>query len=77
MLYRMNDGALYRADTAAELVAAMHETSFAPAASDEDWMEEVAKRTWQQTGTPVRFGTAAEFVEDLMNIGLIKEEKVS
>ena len=77
MLYRMNDGTLYKADTPKELVRIMHETSFAPAEDDETWMEEVAKRTWQQTGTPVRFGTAREFIEDLIHIGLMKEENVS
>jgi hypothetical protein len=73
MKYQTEDGIVLKANNAEELVRQLHETSWAPAESDEAWMEEVAKRTWQSRGKTLRWGTAAEFVEDMVAAGMLKE----
>jgi hypothetical protein len=73
MMYR-SDGQIFRADTATELVRQLHETSMTPAEDDWAWMEQTAKRTWEVTGVPIRFGTPEEFVRDMMKAKILEEE---
>jgi hypothetical protein len=74
MKYRMN-GMTFRANTAAELVSQLHETSMAPAEDDATWMAEVAQRTQEQTGKEIDSSTPEGFVAGLLGVGLITEEK--
>ena len=69
------DGATVEADTPEDLVRAMHALSYARAANDAAWMETTAKSTWQVTGHTIRWGTAADFVADMMAAGLVAEGK--
>ena len=73
MMYR-SDGQIFRADTAADLVRKLHEVSLATAEDDWAWMEQTAKRTWEVTGVPIRFGTPEEFISDMTKAGILKEE---
>ena len=72
--YRM-DGMILTAHSPEDLVRQMHQTSFAPAEDDFAWMEQVAKRTFQSTGSTVRWGSAREFVSDMINAGQLTEDK--
>ncbi len=70
--YKTEDGAVFCAVSAADLVRQLHEISMAPAEDDETWMAQTAARTQEQTGRPVRHDNAEEFVADLLKLGLIK-----
>jgi len=74
MMYRI-DGKIVSADTPEALVRQLHQMSFAPAEDDFAWMEQTAKRTYQSTGATVRWGSAAEFIVDMIAAGQLTEEK--
>jgi hypothetical protein len=69
----MHDGSRYAADTSAELVTRLHEGSWVKANDDWEWMEDTAKRVYEQTGAPVRFGSPDDFIADLLKAGVIEE----
>jgi hypothetical protein len=73
--YQTEDGMILTATTAEELVSKLHAMSLAQAKNDEAWMEDVAQRTWQSTGKSLRWGYAADFIEDMLATGLLKELK--
>jgi len=73
--FQTEDGIILEAKNAEEVVRQLHEISMAPAEDDAMWMEEVAERTFQATGKTLRWGTAADFVEDMLVAGLLKEIK--
>jgi hypothetical protein len=75
MKYQTDDGIVLKADGPEEVVQQLHEISLAPAENDFAWMEEVAKRTFQATGKTLRWGSAADFVTDMLATGLLKELK--
>jgi hypothetical protein len=71
MIFKANDGKTFEADDAEELVEQLHQDSFAPASSDQEWMKQTAERTVTQTGQPIRSDTAQHFVDDLLEQGLM------
>jgi hypothetical protein len=75
MKVKDNDGHIFEADTAEELVSQLRLRSFAPALSDEAYMEQAAKRAILQKGGGIRSGTAHEFIHDLLRYGLLVEVK--
>jgi hypothetical protein len=66
------DGQHVTVKTAAELVDIMHANSFAQAADDQAYMEDVAERTVLQDGAKIRTTSPEAFVNDLVAHGLIK-----
>jgi hypothetical protein len=66
------DGATFQAADAAGLVAAMHQASQSPEASDQAWMEAAAGRAAQQTGNTVSTVSPEAFLTDLALVGLIE-----
>lgn len=52
------------ADSAADLVSILHNTSRAPAPTDRDWMREAAHRARVLSNARIRFDTARHFVSD-------------
>lgn len=73
--YLTNDGHQYEAETAAELVAMMHEMCFHQEADDAAWMKDQAEHLTKQFGQQIRCGSAEEFVADLIKTGFIKVSK--
>jgi hypothetical protein len=72
MRLQLDDDTMIEAEAPEDLVCQLHNRSHAPTVSDKDWMEQTAFRAWQQTGTPVRWGTAADFIEDMITAGLLR-----
>lgn len=68
-----NDGLELTAKNAAELVTMLHSASYSQAEDDQTWMRETASRTEEQTGNTIRTASAAFFVHDLIQLGLLKE----
>jgi hypothetical protein len=75
MIILTEDNTVLRGDTAADIVHQLHTLSYAPAKDDFEWMEQTAKRAWQQTGVAVRWGTAEEFLTDMVAARLLFEGK--
>lgn len=74
MIFLVNhDRHKVEADSPEELVAHLHAESLAQAPTDQSWMEQTAKRVKTQTGEPIRFDTAGNFIEDLIREGLVKQ----
>jgi glyoxylate carboligase len=59
------------ADTPEQLVRYMHGVSRTQAADDVAYMMDVADRTILQSGGKIRSDTAAHFVDDLVEAGMI------
>lgn len=76
MAHFVVDGHHVHFSKAEELVSWMHEHSFTQAADDKAFMMDVSDRTVLQSGEKIRFGNAAEFVNDLVRHGLIRRIKV-
>jgi hypothetical protein len=68
-----NDGLELTAKNAVELVTMLHSASYSQADSDQDWMRQTSERTEEQTGSTVRTTSAAFFVHDLIQLGLLKQ----
>jgi len=68
-----NDGLELTAQDAVELVTMMHSASYNQADNDEAWMRKTAELAEEQTGNKVRTYSAAVFVKDLIQLGLLKE----
>lgn len=68
-----NDGLELTAKDAAELVAMLHSASYNQAENDQDWMRKTAELTEEQTGNTIRTFSAAVFIKDLIQLGLLKE----
>jgi hypothetical protein len=69
---RTNDGITLRATSAAEIVTELHQKSHTPAASDEDFMAETAKRCFEQSGVWIDTASAQGFVDGLVKLGFLK-----
>lgn len=69
------DGRLLLAADEAELVSRLHDGSRAPAASDQEWMREVAQRMKLYNGASIRTDTAEHFIADLEAQGVIAEQR--
>ena len=72
MIVKTSDGHSFLARDERDLIRLLHEVSLAPAASDEDWMQQTAERTETVTGEVIRTNTPGVFVSDLARAGLIK-----
>lgn len=68
-----NDGLELTAKNAVELVTMLHSASYSQAENDQAWMRQTSERTEEQTGNTVRTHSAAVFVHDLIQLGLLKE----
>lgn len=66
------DTTVLEADTPEQLVRQMHELSLAQAKDDWAWMEKTSDRVFHSTGHAIRFGTAADFINDMMEANLIR-----
>jgi hypothetical protein len=73
MKLRIDDDTVIEAEAPEELVRQLHNRSNAPTVNDAEWMEQTAYRAWQQTGTPVRWGNATNFIEDMIVAGLLRD----
>ncbi len=70
--YQINSsGQVLEAEDAEDLVGQLHELSYAPLEDDVAWMKQAAEGATEQTGKPIRYDTAENFVEDMLNTGLI------
>ena len=70
-----NDGQLIKATEPELIVDELNASSWASCATRRQFMEEVASRALLQTGKRVRTRTPAQFIEDLIAAGLLKEEE--
>jgi hypothetical protein len=75
MIILTEDNTALQGETAADIVHQLHLLSFAPARDDYEWMEQTAKRAWQQTGLAVRWGSAEDFLADMLAARLLFEGK--
>lgn len=66
------DGVTKDFGSAEAVVSYMHACTRTPAADDKAYMMDVSDRTITQNGDKIRFANAAEFVNDLIQYGLIK-----
>jgi adenine deaminase len=71
---RTKDGYEIKSATPEGIVAELHKMSHAPCATDREFMRETAGRARLQTGYRVRYGSAANFVDDLVSCGLLFED---
>lgn len=69
------DGTEYRAQDAADLVHQLHESSYSPCDSDEEFMDEMATRVKMTMGREVSSACAEDFVSDLISVGFLKEKR--
>lgn len=69
------DNIIFEADNARELVILLHDSSFAPSTSDQEWMQQSAELAQMQLGRAVdiRTDTPDNFIADLIKVGLLKE----
>lgn len=73
--YATRDGEVIVATSDEALVRALRETAMFPVATDAEYMTDVAARVEAETGKPVRTGSAAEFIGDLVAAEVLKEVK--
>lgn len=74
MRYVTSDGTEFSAQDAEDLVHQMRESSYSQSTSDAEFMVAMAARVKMTVGSEVRCDTAAEFVEDLVRVGVLKEK---
>lgn len=73
--YLTDDGQRYQAKRSRDLVNQMRSDSWSSlSCSRSKWMRDVAKRAQTVTGRHVRSNTDANFVRDLVEIGLLRRE---
>lgn len=70
--YTIN-GMTITASGPAELVRLMNEGSFSRAPTELEFMVQTAGRIGDQFGKEIRSDTAAHFVADMIDVGIIKE----
>lgn len=69
------DGTVYQARDEQELVARLHATALTKSANDLEFMAGMAERIELATGRPCRSDTPANFVADLIAIGIVTEKQ--
>jgi hypothetical protein len=75
MIVTTNDGLKLECQSSRELVEKLRAQSWGgPAASKEKWMREVALRANASTGKRIRANSPSNFIQDLVNAGLLKKE---
>jgi len=72
--YRFSDGKVVVASSPEEFVAKMRNGSWYPGKNDTEYMQTVAERG-TKLGTHIRIDTAANFLEDLIEIGIVALEQ--
>lgn len=70
-MYTTNDGRHFWASSERELVKALQDDSYTPTSSTSQFMNEVSRRTYVQTGRLIRTGKIYDFVADLVDAGLL------
>lgn len=68
------DGQHLTATSPEGLVAELHRLSHTPAQTDKDFMSETVKRVYESTGHYIRDGAPADFIADLVSLGLLIKE---
>ena len=71
-IYFTNDGARFLARDAEDLVRLLRQASRTPSRSDFEFMAQVAQRVALQTGHAIDFTSVTEFVDGLVEAGLIE-----
>ena len=75
MLYRTADDMMIEAGDAEEIVTVLRRSSWEKYEDNFTYMEHAARKAFETTGEPIRWGSASDFVTDLMKVGLLTEEK--
>ena len=65
----------YSADSPEELVKQMHKRSFSPEENDQAFMEKTSDRVNLFFEIEIRHDTASNFIEDLINYGVLRIEQ--
>jgi hypothetical protein len=71
--YRTLDGALFTAESYAELAAHLWRSQFDPPPNLQDWMTGSAERARLWNGAQVRTDTPEHHIEDLLAAALLEE----
>lgn len=71
IIYNLNTGERYECATAFELVQCMKRDSWMPQGTDEEFMQETAKRVATMCHRTIKHSNAEEFVAGLIDVGLI------
>lgn len=71
--YRTNDGEVFSASRARDVVRRLRALSHVPEPTPQAFMEAVAARVLKQFGTQVATDAPAQFVADLIQAGLLIE----
>lgn len=75
MNYTLKDGGTISASTPQEFVTRLRESSrFDNNCSDEQYMQNFAARFKTQEGADIRFDTAENFLQDLLDSGFVVQE---
>lgn len=72
MKYRTLDGALFTANSHAELAGQLWQSQFAPPASLEEWMAGSAERARLWNGAELRTDSPEHHIEDMLAAGLLE-----
>ena len=75
MTFKTNDGALIKAQDAADFVRQLNEISHMPMSTSAEFMQEVAERTMTQSagGGKIRCNSPEAFLNDLLKLGLVQQ----
>lgn len=68
------DGATFSGDTPEQIVSQMRRDNWSAPPKKREYMEEVAERVIDMTGSVVRADTATNFLNDLQDSGFLKIE---
>jgi len=75
-MYQTQDGEQIPAETPEAVVRLLHASSWNDASLTQDqFMESMASRVWDQMGAEISVDSADAFVADLIKCGLLKEIK--
>jgi hypothetical protein len=71
---RTNSGTNVEGKTPSQLVASLRNQAFNPEKDTRTFMRYAAQRARVQTGKPVRYNNAVNFINDLKSAGLLHDE---
>jgi hypothetical protein len=75
VIYVLDDGRRLKARRVRELIEMLRAESWIGRGDNKtEWMRDAAGRALKTTGHRVRFDTEANFVHDLLKVGLLKKE---
>jgi hypothetical protein len=75
-IYLTDDGMRIEAADPEELVTVLRRSSWKAYPTNADYMEEAARHVFQSTSHAIRWGSAEDFVADLLKYRMIAEEKI-